>query len=466
MPVFASAQEVSISPDLPVRGYFSYDLLGKVDDRIIVYRDRGFNKEIDVYNKELEHVLFTEIMFEKKKIDVFNVLALDSMFQVLYGYFDQDSMNFMMKRYNKGVAMIDSSTIARIHKKDIRKRVTSVVSEDKSKVLLYTMDPLDRFIFLLYDNEKKQVAWNQTVFVNNADLRNDIMDLRVTNKGKVLMVLKDNERFSDSDVMRLLVFNTGGDGYRDFEMDFSSFYRKSYFLDIDNKNERVIICGTFTDKKGKETKGLYFINNKLTELTGAETVYFIDFDESLQNELLHGKKKKSKVFDDLKIKEVINREDGGFVMVSEISREFSRRNSYNNSYATSRSYNGYNRRGWIDYYYDDILMVNINGQNQQEWSEVLYKKQFSQDDDAVYSSFFILKTPSRLRIIFNDEIKKSNTVSEYIMNPAGQIARNSLLSTEYQNMKLRFQDALQLSSNSILVPSEKNYNLNLVRITY
>ncbi|MBT8230858.1 MAG: hypothetical protein KJO50_11405, partial [Bacteroidia bacterium] len=203
----------------------------------------------------------------------------------------------------------------------------------------------------------------------------------------------------------------------------------------------------------------------IDDLTGNERVYFIDFDLELQNEIMHGKKKKSRIFDDLEIKDIINRNDGGFLIVSEIAREFSRRNPYNNSYSRS-TYNGYSRRGWIDYYNDDILISNINSENVLEWTEVLYKKQFSQDDEAVFSSFYLMKTPSRMRFIYNDEIKSSNTVSEYIMDPIGNIARNSLLTTEYQNMKLRFQDAVQLSSNSILVPSEKNYNLNLVRITY
>ena len=75
-------------------------------------------------------------------------------------------------------------------------------------------------------------------------------------------------------------------------------------------------------------------------------------------------------------------------------------------------------------------------------------------------------TPSRLRMLYNDEIKSSSTVSEYIIDPVGNIARNSLLSTDDQNVKLRFRDAVQLGNNELLVPSESNFNLSLVKITY
>ncbi|MBT8189112.1 MAG: hypothetical protein KJO29_01690 [Bacteroidia bacterium] len=431
----------------------------------MVYRDRGFNKEIDAFNQDLEHTNFEELVFEKKKVDVFNVLGMDSVFQVMYGFFEKDSMHFMVKRYDKFIQLRDSSTFIKIHKRDIRKRIGSVESEDKSKVLLYTFDIQNRFVYVLYDNRRKKVIRSQKVYVENADLRNDILEIQIMDSGKFLLVLNEDQKFEDSDVLRLLLFDISFDGYKSVRMNFSSFYRKSYFLDFDNLNGKIIICGTYSEKRGKETKGFYYINRSIDDLTGNERVYFIDFDLELQNEIMHGKKKKSRIFDDLEIKDIINRNDGGFLIVSEIAREFSRRNPYNNSYSRS-TYNGYSRRGWIDYYNDDILISNINSENVLEWTEVLYKKQFSQDDEAVFSSFYLMKTPSRMRFIYNDEIKSSNTVSEYIMDPIGNIARNSLLTTEYQNMKLRFQDAVQLSSNSILVPSEKNYNLNLVRITY
>ena len=383
----------------------------------------------------------------------------------MYGYFEKDSMHFKIREYNKLIQIIDSSTFIKIHKKDIRKRISSVVSEDKSHVLLYTFDTQDRFVYILYDNKRKRVIRSQKVQVLNTDLRNDIFEIKMMDSGKFIVVLRNDRETDQSDVVRLLVFDIALDGYKSVSMNFNSFHRKSHFLDLDNKNDRIIICGMYSEKKGKETKGYYYINQYLDELDGNERVFFLDFDPNLQNELVHGRKKKNRIFDDLKIREIINRQDGGFLIVSEISREFSRRNPYNNSYSRS-AYNGYSRRGWIDYYNDDILIFNINKNNVLEWTEVLYKKQFSQDDEAAFSSFFVMKTPSRLRIIYNDEIKSSNTVSEYIMDPVGNIARNSLLTTEYQNMKLRFQDAVQLSSNSILVPSEKNYNLNLVRITY
>jgi len=44
--------------------------------------------------------------------------------------------------------------------------------------------------------------------------------------------------------------------------------------------------------------------------------------------------------------------------------------------------------------------------------------------------------------------------------------RNSLLSTEYQNLRLIFQYAIQINNSSLIVPSQRNSALSLVKVDY
>lgn len=460
------AQEISISSDLNIRSYFSYDILGEINERVLIYRDKGFIQEIDVFNQELEHTQYAELFFEEKKVDVFNVMALDTVFQVLYGYFQNDTLLFKMRRYDHKITVVDTATIGALAKSSIRKRITPVISEDKSKILLYTYDGEENFYFFIFDNYLKRISWLQKVKIDNCNPRQDVHEIRMTNNGNFFLVLNTpNKTNAQEPPLRLLFFYPALNSYKNTIVHFNNLVRKDIHFGYDNLNNRIYFVGTYAEKRGKDTKGYFVLNRRISQLADHEAIETVDFGEELIYELLQGKKKKSSLFNDLYVQEIIPRQDGGLVILSEIQREFSRRNPYNNAYGRS-AYDGYSRRGWVDYYNDDIIISNLGPNNEEEWTKVLYKKQFSQDDEGVFSSFFTLKTPSRLRIIYNDEIKKANTVSEYLLDPVGQLARNSLMSTEYQNMKLRFQDALQISSNSILVPSEKNYNLNLVKITY
>lgn len=453
-------QEVSISQEMNVRNYFSYELIGEIDDRIILYRDKGFTKEVDVFNLEMEHTQSSELNFEKKKTDVFTVVGLDSVFQVLYGYMEKDSMVFKMRVYDKLVRLIDSTTLTKVYKKKIKKRISHHLSPDKTKVLLSTKNGDDDILFYLYDYKRKKIIWNSTVFIEKK-----ISSIFLTDHGKIILRERDENKSGTQIILHIV--DPSNPGPQSVIVDLQEAFYKNVLIDYDNKHQQLIVCGNFGEKKDKDSKGVFILKKSLLELQGFEYPQLINYDPNLGRELIQGKKKnKKRILDDLYVKEIILRNDGGLLLVSEITKEFSRRSPYNSAYGRSAGGNPYSRRGWIDYYNEDIVITNVDNSGNVVWNKVLYKKQFSQDDDAIFSSFFIMKTPSRLRIIYNDEIKNSSTVSEYLMDPVGRIARNSLLSTEYQNMKLRFKDAVQLSSNTLLIPSEKNYDLNLVKITY
>jgi hypothetical protein len=92
----------------------------------------------------------------------------------------------------------------------------------------------------------------------------------------------------------------------------------------------------------------------------------------------------------------------------------------------------------------------------------LYKRQFSQDDEGLYSSFFLLRTDDFLRLIFNDEIEEGTTVSEYIIGPDGRNMRKSILNTGKKDIHLRLTDAVQVEADKLLVPSESNGKMSVV----
>ena len=457
------SQEVSISPELSLRNYFAYDILGDVDGRSVVVRDRGFAKEVDVFNRELELIKSEELLFEKKRVDVFNITELDTVFQVLYGYFEQDSMILRYRIYDNSVRLVDSMEFARIHKKDVRKKILCSQSLNDRYIMLMTEDEDQNLVLLIYDSVKRRMDWSSKIEVaDNYDRKLD--EVLVTDKGSFAMLFREKAWTSDKEELLMLLVDPRSGLQKFVKLGLGDHIGSDVLIDFDNKNNLFLIVGIYSEKKSKEAKGYFFLSERFESISSSSNIRYISFEANLYEELIQGRKKKSRVLEDIALKDVLFRQDGGFLLISEIEREYSRRNPYS-GYART-GYDNYSRRSWIDYYNDDIIVSSISPEGVPDWNKVLYKKQFSQDDEAIYSSFYIMKTPSRLRFIYNDEIKKNNTVSEYLMDPAGKLARNSLLSTAYQNMKLRFKDAIQISSNSMIVPSESNYDLNLVRITY
>jgi len=458
-------QEVSISSELSIRNYYAYDLLGKIDNKFMVFRDKGDTKEIDIFDEFLEHTSHAELVLEKRRAKVINTLGLDTSFQIMYNYLDGDSIYIKMRRYNSAVVLQDSSMIGRLHKRIIRRKISEVTSEDKSKTLLYTLDDEDKFLFFLYDNDRNTLIAESNLTLTTFDPNKESYELILTNEGQLIILLTKQD-FSSKGAQSIVHFDLFNMAASSYEISTDKHHRDHY-IDYDNRNEKIIFCGTYSEKRGKDAEGFYIINEKISDLLEVQPVKLMPFPDQLVEEVGRSKRKKNRIFEHFSVREVLKRNDGGFLIMLELSKEFSRRNSYSATSNYDRgSYGPAARRGWVDYYNEDIVITSISPDYNVDWSKILYKKQFSQDDEAIYSSFFVMKTPSRLRLLYNDEIKRSNTVSEYIMDPTGKIARNSLLSTQNQEMKLRFRDALQLSNRELLVPSETSYELVLVKIAY
>lgn len=119
-----------------------------------------------------------------------------------------------------------------------------------------------------------------------------------------------------------------------------------------------------------------------------------------------------------------------------------------------------------DFYIEDIILTSLGPNNQLEWQKILQKKQYSYDDNAIFSSYFIHANPSRLHLLYNDEIKNENTISEYIVNPFGNVERRVMFNTAGSNIQLQLRNSLQVSANSTIMPSSRKGKLRLLKITY
>ncbi|MCB0587477.1 MAG: hypothetical protein KDD06_19440, partial [Phaeodactylibacter sp.] len=185
------------------------------------------------------------------------------------------------------------------------------------------------------------------------------------------------------------------------------------------------------------------------------------FDEDFISALLGKESDKTKGLAEASIKEVVLRLDGGVLLIGERNRTYERRAA-----GVNRTFYDVSGRFAVDYYYDEVFVISIHPTGETHWKTVLHKKQYSQDDDGMYSSYFLFKTPSNLRFIFNDEIKYENTVSEYVLKGNGESERNSLLSTENLKLRLRFRDAVQVNASELIIPSERRNRLRLVKLVY
>ena len=253
-----NAQEVSVSSELNLRNYFSYEILSQVEDRIIVYRDKGFIKEIDVFNDEMENTISAEIEFEKKRVDVFSIMGMDSVFQILYGYFERDSMVIKYRIYDNKVQLRDSLTLIKIPKTSIRKKFSNVTSEDRNKILLSTVDEDDNILFLMYDCKKRLIEWTKLVYVDD-EVARSLNAIELANNGDFVLILNTKNWFNNKEDLRMMLFKPRMRKEQFFSINLDDYSKATVFLKHDNKNQNLIISGTYGLKRGKEIKGYFYL---------------------------------------------------------------------------------------------------------------------------------------------------------------------------------------------------------------
>ena len=96
---YSSAQRVTVSKEMVIRNDFAYDVIGMVDENILLYRDKGNERVVEVFDKNLKHLFEREIILETNKADIYAIVPQDTVFSVIYGYRKKKYYNIDSKAY-------------------------------------------------------------------------------------------------------------------------------------------------------------------------------------------------------------------------------------------------------------------------------------------------------------------------------------------------------------------------------
>lgn len=464
-----NSQEVTISPDISIRNNVAYDIIGKIGDRILFYKEKGTERQVLLYDEDLVFQSERQINLDEKRCYLYEVVNLDTAFAVVYGYRSEGQDITKLDIFNNEATRIDSVTLTNQKKDWNGLNLEAVLSEDESKIALYKILDDNEIRLITADISKKKFINDATFKFQGVNLYNEILDIRMSDAGSFYMFAEINNTKSkkNNHVAHVYEFPYGSDRVNDVLIPLNDIVCQDLFFTINNLDNSIGIVGLYDDKRFNRSTGYFWLSGG-SGTFDQKQFELIPFDEELYFEV-YGERSKGRM-ENFTIADVIWKSDGTPIIAFEVSYDVTRRGgAVGGGFGqTSSSFNSPlgGSGAWSDHYRDDIVLVSIDRNSQKEWHQVFYKKQFSQNDNGAFSSFYPFITPSRLRLIYNDEIKNNSTVSEYILDGSGNYKRTSVLSTEYQNLRLRFGDAYQISSTELLVPSQKSYVVNIVKIDF
>jgi hypothetical protein len=373
-------------------------------------------------------------------------------------------MHLILKahRYSAAANLADSITI-----KDFGTRLSSpnfqvAISEDKKVVLLWFVEQQNEITALSFHMGSMKLLWEKTFMPENLEFYRDFSQMIVDNNGNMHFILeKDNQKSKQKDHY-LEVFQYGdatGEELRRYVINMQGRLTYDANFAFDHLNKRLIAGGLYSENSLSRADGFFYLN--VLPYSGENAVLkFHPFEDDFVAVLLEKDKNKNKGVPEVSIQEIVLRRDGGIILIGELNKLYQR------GVGTAGMYSRTGFRSIIDYYYDDIFLISLHPDGVVHWKNILHKKQYSQDDNAAYSSYFLMKTATALRLIFNDEIKVENLVSEYVIKGDGELDRNAVMNTERKDLQLRFRDAVQISANELIVPSERRSKLKLVKVAF
>ncbi len=460
------AQSVLISDDVSVRNDAGYVIVGKFKEKTLLFRDRVLSFEIQAYDNQMHLDWKKNLAIDSRRGNVMDVVAGKDCFTAIVKYKLRGNTQIKLHRYNAEAKEIDTISV-----KDYGQRYTlpapqSVMSEDKTKLLIYNILEDQQIEATVVDLENNKIVWDQVITTQHTDLKRMLKHCSIDNYGSIHFVFFDEKSLgifkSEDDFFEILEYGPGYASVTNQLVEIKNYHVYDQAFKYDNVNHRLLCAGLYSDKNREKAVG-YFTFNLSTTHPEAYQILFVPFDDAFIASTLGKEETTQKGIMDSKIQDLVLRKDGGVLLLLEEVRRLER-----TSNLTSRS--SFNNSAMMhittDYYYEDILAIAVNPDGSEQWKNVLHKRQFSQDDDAIFSSYGVFKTPSGLRLLYNDEINVETTTSAYQLRGNGSMERNTIFSTDRQDVFLRFRDALQVSSNEVIVPSEYRAELKLVRIRF
>lgn len=456
------AQTVTISEDIPIRNDKFYAVVGKMENRFLIFRDKSNKFEVQAFDEKLRLSWDKEITLDKRNPQVLAVIPKRDQFSIVYKAKYKGKAFVKIHVYDAAANLMDSATVVNYGNRMLSPNSKVMYSEDRNALLVYHTEQQSELEAWSFQIDKMELVWNKKISLSDVAFSRDFQQMVLDNEGGLYHITERENRKSSLEEHHFLVYQV--DAYNShvsqYEIPLKDVLSYDVHFTFDNLNRQLVAAGLYSVKNRGRASGYYFLKidarNPDNQLLKTDV-----FDDDFINNLNSKSSDTKRGVTDIAVQEIVLRRDGGMLIIAEMKRELERQSSSVTRYSRD-NYTPY----IVDYYYDDICLISIHPDGKTHWKNVLHKKQYSQDDDASFSSFFILKTPRNLRFIFNDEIKDDNTVSEYVVTANGEADRNSVMSTESQDIRLRFRDAMQVGSREMIIPSERRNRLKLVRVRY
>jgi hypothetical protein len=468
--LIAHAQEVTYSEyqKFDIKGG-DYAVVGKIGDRIYTYRGTSEGFFLDAYNDAMQLQATVVLDFFPKKIYEVRFVTYATGITLLY----QSVEGNKIVQY---AALLDDK--GRLKKPPVKLDNTRTgllgatgtyymmaVSENKNSIVVYEANIHKRELELSciwLDGELKVQKRSTAKYSAENDLA--YSDPVVGNDGVVYIPVYTPTGVKDyADQLWILNLNPGETKFTAKELPLSDLFAANTYMKIDNAKKHMYIGGFYSDKKNGNYEGVLYANYNMT--TGTyDQVKHIPFDERLRNET--GERSRRRAFDDYKVKQLIVKNDGGFVLVAEEYYMSTRNANLGAGGYYSSYFYGPMSRSVREFHYNDIVALSYNDQGQRDWHTFVRKEQYSQEDGGMFSSYALMNSGGALGFLFNDYNASRSKIQFATIDAQGKQNLNALAAGGKEDPDWLPRAGKQVAAKELVVPCLRKKQICFAKVVF
>lgn len=488
LPLIGFSQRISYSvPESEDARTLDFDIIGKVGGNFLVYKNLRNRFAVSVYDNDMGLKERVVLDFMPDRTLNADFIAYPDFAYIIYQYQKRNILHCMAVKIDGNAKKIgepvelDTTQIGIFADNKI---YNMIHSEDRQQIMIFKMQKkYDHFNFktLLFDS-RLQLKHTSRMKMPYDDRNDMFSDFYIDNEGT--FICAKSIRGGNRELITKLFLLTKApysNQFSEFELPLNKSYLDEVTVKVDNINKRYLLNSFYYNQKRGNIDGLYTAiwdkpSNKLLMQNMAE------FSDTMKREA----KRDGAIrfaYNDFFIRNIILKKDGGFILSAEDFSTQSRSNQWNRldylyGYPYMSSYDYYlnSRSSWYyyrprnvnsltRYYYNNIVVMNVNKDGKLVWTNVIRKEQYDDGDDN-FLSYQIVNAGGELHYLFNELERRNQLISDQSLSPDGRLTRNPTLKSLDKGYQFMPRFAKQVSAKQIIVPCMYRNYICFAKIDY
>lgn len=448
-----------------------FNVVGWSGDRLYTYRASKEGYFLDAYNDSMRLMATIALDFFPQKIYETRFYTMEDQIIVLYQAVQSNQvvqyaakLDSRARLLQKPVAL-DSVKMGWLSSE--RQYYSSVMSNDKSKLIVFSLgkrkNNRQECSTILLDNALNILRKAHPSISSDNDF--NLGQSLLGNDGTLyLSAFNGSDARSYSGNVWLLRLAPDGQEFRDISLPLGTDFASGSYIKANDAQAEIYFSAFYATKKSGNLDGLiYGVYDMKTD--SFNIFKRLPFDDKLREAADDHNKKKA--FNDYVVRNLIVKNDGGFILVGESYYMTTRTSMYGPGYGYYSWYNnGYPSTSTREYHYGDIMVLDYDANGERQWQNFIRKEQYSQEDDGLFSSYAMLNSGASLVFLYNDFSTSKSTLNLAAVDVSGALQLKKMNPGRSAGADWLPRSGKQTDLRELMIPVLRRNSIGFARVVF